>query len=128
MNQQGITPAGRYEGVEYFNGGLFSEIHPIELQQGELKILEVCAEQNWSQVRPSIFGNIFESALKTDKKQRRAYGIHFTTEGDIRSIVLPTISYYWEERINAANTVAKLQNLHQELGRYRVLDPACGSG
>ncbi|MEG4202225.1 DNA methyltransferase, partial [Microcoleus sp. Pol12A5] len=128
MNQQGVTPAGRYEGVEYFNGGLFSEIHPIELQQGELKILEVCAEQNWSQVRPSIFGNIFESALKTDKKQRRAYGIHFTTEGDIRRIVLPTISYYWEERINAANTVAKLQNLHQELGRYRVLDPACGSG
>jgi len=41
---------------------------------------------------------------------------------------LPTISYYWEERISAANTVAKLQNLHQELGRYRVLDPACGSG
>ncbi|TAE96688.1 MAG: class I SAM-dependent DNA methyltransferase, partial [Oscillatoriales cyanobacterium] len=79
-------------------------------------------------VRPSIFGNIFESALKTDKKQRRAYGIHFTTEGDIRRIVLPTISYYWEERIHAANTVAKLQNLHQELGRYRVLDPACGSG
>ncbi|TAF34171.1 MAG: class I SAM-dependent DNA methyltransferase, partial [Oscillatoriales cyanobacterium] len=38
------------------------------------------------------------------------------------------ISYYWEERIHAANTVAKLQNLHQELGRYRVLDPACGSG
>ena len=128
MNQQGVTPAGRYEGVEYFNGGLFSEIHPIELQQGELKILEVCAEQNWSQVRPSIFGNIFESALKTDKKQRRAYGIHFTTEGDIRRIVLPTISYYWEERIDAANTVAKLQNLHQELGRYHVLDPACGSG
>ncbi|MEG4914653.1 DNA methyltransferase [Microcoleus sp. B7-D4] len=128
MNQQGVTPEGRYEGVEYFNGGLFSEIHPIELQQGELKILEACAEQNWSQVRPSIFGNIFESALKTDKKQRRAYGIHFTTEGDIRRIVLPTISYYWEERINAANTVAKLQNLHQELGRYRVLDPACGSG
>lgn len=128
MNQQGITPGGRYEGVEYFNGGLFSEIHPIELQQGELKILEVCAEQNWSQVRPSIFGNIFESALKTDKKQRRAYGIHFTTEGDIRRIVLPTISYYWEERINAANTVAELQKLHQELGCYRVLDPACGSG
>jgi hypothetical protein len=128
MNQQGITPAGRYEGVDYFNGGLFSEIHPIELQQGELKILEVCADQNWSQVRPSIFGNIFESALKTDKKQRRAYGIHFTTEGDIRRIVLPTISYYWEERIHAANTVAKLQSLHQELGRYRVLDPACGSG
>lgn len=128
MNQHGVTPAGRYEGVEYFNGGLFSEIHPIELQPGELKILEVCADQNWSKVRPSIFGNIFEGALKTDKKQRHAHGIHFTSEGDIRRIVLPTITYYWEERIHAANTVKELQNLHQEIGKYRVLDPACGSG
>ncbi len=128
MNQEGVTPGGRYEGVEYFNGGLFSEIHPIELQPGELKILEVCAEQNWSKVRPSIFGNIFEGALKNDKKQRHAHGIHFTSEGDIRRIVLPTITYYWEELIKAANTVKELQNLHQEIGRYRVLDPACGSG
>ena len=128
MNQDGVTPAGRYEGVEYFNGGLFSEIHPIELQQGELKILEVCADQNWSKVRPSIFGNIFEGALKNDKKQRHAHGIHFTSEGDIRRIVLPTITYYWEERIQAATTVKELQSLHQEIGRYRVLDPACGSG
>ena len=128
MNQDGVTPSGRYEGVEYFNGGLFSEIHPIELQPGELKILEVCAEQNWSKVRPSIFGNIFEGALKNDKKQRHAHGIHFTSEGDIRRIVLPTITYYWEELIKAATTVKQLQNLHQEIGRYRVLDPACGSG
>ncbi len=66
--------------------------------------------------------------MKNDKKQRHAHGIHFTSEGDIRRIVLPTITYYWKELIKAANTVKELQNLHQEIGRYRVLDPACGSG
>jgi len=35
MNQPGITPSGRYKGVDYFNGGLFSVIHPIELTSGE---------------------------------------------------------------------------------------------
>jgi len=39
----GVTPAGRYQDVEYFNGGLFKEIHPIELEIGELKILEASA-------------------------------------------------------------------------------------
>jgi type II restriction/modification system DNA methylase subunit YeeA len=127
MNQKGITPDGRYEGVPYFNGGLFAEIHPIKLQHGELKILEACAEQQWRKVRPSIFGNIFESALK-GKKQRHAHGIHFTSEGDIRRIVLPTITDYWEARIKNASTVTELQQLQRELGDYRVLDPACGSG
>jgi SAM-dependent methyltransferase len=128
MNQPGITPDGIYQGVEYFNGGLFSEIHPIKLEYGELQLLDICAKLDWSKVRPSIFGTIFEAALKTQKKSRHAYGIHFTYEGDIRRIILPTITYYWEERIKAANTLKQLQKLHQELANYRVLDPACGSG
>ncbi len=126
MNQKGITPAGRYQGVDYFNGGLFSVIHPIELTAEELKILYACAEQNWSQVRPAIFGNIFEAA--TDKKKRHARGMHFTSEVDIMKIVRPTISNYWEERIEAAATISELEALRMELQSYRVLDPACGSG
>ena len=43
MNSMGVTPAGRYQDVEYFNGGLFKEIHPIELEIGELRILEAAA-------------------------------------------------------------------------------------
>nr|WP_236116973.1 type IIL restriction-modification enzyme MmeI [Hassalia byssoidea] len=31
MNQPVITPAGRYKGVDYLNGGLFSLIHGIDL-------------------------------------------------------------------------------------------------
>jgi hypothetical protein len=130
MNTMGVTPAGRYQDVQYFNGGLFKEIHPIELEIGELRILETAAGADWSKVRPSIFGNIFEGAFQSDegKKKRHAHGIHFTSEGDIKRIVLPTIADYWRDRIIAAHTLTELQALHQELSEYKILDPACGSG
>jgi type II restriction/modification system DNA methylase subunit YeeA len=106
MNHPGITPAGRYKGVDYFNGGLFSVVHPIELTPEELKFLDACAREKWTNIRPSIFGNIFEGAI--DPKKRHAHGIHFTSEVDIRQIVRPTISDYWEERIEAASTIGEL--------------------
>jgi type II restriction/modification system DNA methylase subunit YeeA len=126
MNTKGVTPAGRYKSVQYFNGGLFAMVEPIELTPEELKFLDACARDDWSNVRPSIFGNIFEGAISTDL--RHAHGIHFTSEVDIRQIVRPTISDYWEEKIDSANTVGELNMLQLELQSYCVLDPACGSG
>ena len=126
MNQTGITPAGRYKGVDYFNGGLFSTIYPIDLTEKELEFLDVAARQDWSKVRPAIFGNIFEGSV--NKKDRHSYGIHYTSESDIMNIVRPTISQYWEERIEEANTLKKLYQLQLDLLNYKVLDPACGSG
>jgi len=126
MNQPGITPVGRYKGVDYFNGGLFSVIHPIELTRQELAYLDVSARENWSKVRPAIFGNLFEGTV--DAKERHARGIHFTSEADIMKIVRPTISRYWEDKVEAANTIKELTALQLELQSYRVLDPACGSG
>jgi type II restriction/modification system DNA methylase subunit YeeA len=126
MNQPGITPAGRYKGVDYFNGGLFSLIHGIDLTREELNFLDVSAREDWSKVRPAIFGNLFEGTV--DKKERHPRGIHFTSEADIMKIVRPTISRYWEERIEEATTIGELSALQLELQSYRVLDPACGSG
>jgi len=63
MNQPGKTPAGRYQGVDYFNGGLFSRIDAIELTREELNFLDVSARENWSKVRPAIFGNLFEGSI-----------------------------------------------------------------
>ena len=129
MNRPGIAPAGRYQGVDYFNGGLFREVHPLELTGKELQLLEAAASQDWKAVRPSIFGNIFESAIgKSDSKERHAHGIHFTSEEDILKIVRPTITRYWEEKIAQATTLAELSTLQTELRQYKVLDPACGSG
>ncbi|BAU13564.1 DNA modification methyltransferase related protein [Leptolyngbya sp. NIES-3755] len=126
MNQKGVTPQGRYKGVEYFNGGLFAEICPIALEAHELELLQHCASQRWDQVRPSIFGSIFTSAI--DAKYRHAHGMHYTSEADIRQIVIPTISEDWEAQIEGANTLKQIQALHRKLQTYRVLDPACGSG
>ncbi|MGG6267539.1 DNA methyltransferase [Leptolyngbya sp. AN10] len=126
MNQKGTTPAGRYAGTAYFNGGLFSIVHPIELRDVDLELLLKCAEQDWKQVRPSVFGSIFEGT--SNAKERRAHGMHFTSEGDIREIVIPTITEYWEELIDEANTEKELHTLHHKLSNYRTLDAACGSG
>ena len=84
------------------------------------------ARENWSKVRPAIFGNLFEGSIY--KEERHARGIHYTSEVDIMKIVRPTISRYWEERIEEAGTIKELSKLQLELQGYRVLDPACGSG
>lgn len=126
MNRNHIAPAGRFQGVGYFNGGLFAKVLPIELNSKELEILKVAAQEDWSQIRPAIFGSIFEGTANGD--ERRAHGMHFTSEIDIMKIVRPTISHYWEAKIETAKTVNDFEKLHQELIEYRVLDPACGSG
>jgi SAM-dependent methyltransferase len=126
MNEKGITPAGRYKGVDYFNGGLFTEIHAIELERKELEILDTAARENWGKIRPAIFGSIFEAT--SDAEERHAKGMHFTSEVDIMKIVVPTITRYWEDKIEVANSIGDLNALQLELQAYRVLDPACGSG
>ena len=126
MDRPGITPAGRFKGVDYFNGGLFATIHPIELTKEELRLLEQAARQDWTKIRPAIFGSIFEGTASN--KLRHKHGIHFTSEVDIMKIVRPTISNYWDSKIETATTIDELNSLQLELQNYRVLDPACGSG
>lgn len=43
MNTEGITPAGRYKDVDYFNGGLFEKILSIELTEHEISLLDFSA-------------------------------------------------------------------------------------
>ena len=117
---------GRFVGVHYFNGGLFSKVDPIELTGDELELLADAAAQSWAKVQPAVFGALFEGSM--DQAERHAYGAHFTSEADIQKVVLPTIVRPWRERIEAAKTTSDLVKLRQELPRFRVLDPACGSG
>lgn len=127
MNDSNPARAGRYAGVDYFNGGLFANIDPIELTPPELGPLYAAAnENNWGFVQPVIFGTLFEGSL--GKEERHALGAHFTYESDIQKIVRPTIVRPWDERIAAAGTAADLLALLKELRQFRVLDPACGSG
>jgi hypothetical protein len=126
MDQEGLTPAGRFQGTPVFNGGLFREVTPFELHDDELESLAEAAKANWSEVRPAIFGTLFEQSL--DHDERRSQGAHFTSETDIQKVVRPTIVIPWEERINQATTLAELSAVEADLLQHRVLDPACGCG
>jgi type II restriction/modification system DNA methylase subunit YeeA len=127
MNIEAPARGGRFQGVPYFNGGLFSDIDPIELSGGEISTLAEAADFDWSMVKPEIFGTLFQSSMDAD--ERHAFGAHFTSEFDIRKVVGPTIVRPWREKMAAVwDKVGKLKDVLRDLRLYQVLDPACGSG
>ncbi len=127
MNTEAPARGGRFQGVPYFNGGLFSDIDPIELTPTEISTLAEAADFDWSMVKPEIFGTLFQSSM--DAGERHAFGAHFTSEFDIRKVVGPTIVRPWREKMDAAwDKVGKLKDVLRDLRLYQVLDPACGSG
>jgi N-6 DNA Methylase len=126
MNAKAGTHGGRYKGIPYFNGGLFSAPAKVELAPAELKLLIEASQFDWSKVRPEIFGTIFEHSL--GKEARHATGAHYTSPVDIMKIVGPTIVEPWTALIESADTLSRLKELLVRIEQFTVLDPACGSG
>jgi hypothetical protein len=130
MNNPKPAGAGRYLGVRYFNGGLFSKVEPVELTKYEMELIghddDGAALKNWAKVNPAIFGTLFQDSM--DAAERHAFGAHYTSEADILRIVGPTIIRSWTERIDSASTMKQLLELRVQLTKFKVLDPACGSG
>lgn len=126
MGNPSPARGGRFRNVEYFNGGIFEETEPVELNSDEASLLAEAASEDWGKVQPQIFGTLFQSSM--DKAERHAYGAHFTSEADIQKVVRPTIVRPWEDRLENANTLTELRTLRDELLNYKVLDPACGAG
>ena len=118
--------SGRFHDVDYFNGGIFDQIHPILLHPPQVRMLELACDEDWSKIRPSIFGNIFEYSM--DKRERHKEGAHYTTELDIKRIVDPVIAEPWRDDIESVNALPDALALYDRLCEYIVLDPACGSG
>jgi type I restriction-modification system DNA methylase subunit len=116
----------RESGIPFFNGGLFKTPVTVPLDPVSLRALTKAAEANWTFVDPHIFGSVFQGIL--DDAERHASGAHYTAREDILSVVGPTIVEPWRERIAAATTLTDLRAILTDLGKYRVLDPACGSG
>ena len=130
MDNPKPAAGGRFKGVRYFNGGLFSTVEPIELTKYELGFVGDddmgAALKNWSKVNPAIFGTLFQDSM--EEAERHAFGAHYTAEADILRIVGPTIIRPWTELIDSANTMKQLLDLRVRLTKFKVLDPACGSG
>ncbi len=128
MNNPKGTPAGRFKGIRYFNGGLFAEPAKLALDSDgiELAHLREAAKENWSKVSPDIFGTLFQHSM--DQPERHAFGAHYTAGIDIMKIVNPTIVEPWTQLIDNAKKPKQLADLLERLSLYTVLDPACGSG
>ena len=133
MNSNKRAPGGRFQGVPYFNGGLFADIDALDLSKHEITILEQASDFDWSMVKPEIFGTLFQASMddgsESGRDERHAFGAHFTSEFDIQKVVGPTIVRPWRERMTKAwGKVGQLKEVLRDLRLYRVLDPACGSG
>ncbi|MCB9610600.1 MAG: N-6 DNA methylase [Polyangiaceae bacterium] len=112
--------------IRYFNGGVFEDPVVVHLDGKQLYALTRAAEARWSEVDPYIFGSFFESIMNPEK--RRETGAHYTSVDDIMKVVGPTVVQPWRDRVNYAESLAELEQTREDLHKYRVLDPACGSG
>ncbi len=118
---------GLYAAVPYADGGLFATATEVHLEPEEVELLrEAAAGFDWKRVEPAIFGALLQGAL--GREQQWALGAHYTAEADILKIVLPTVVEPWRERIAACRRLDDVRKAQDDLMRYVVLDPACGSG
>lgn len=112
----------------YVNGGLFTD----EFTMGPLteafrtELIEA-GDFDWSVISPAVFGSMFQT-VKT-RSDRRGGGEHYTTETNILRTINPLFMDGLRDRLERAwNDRGQLTRLHNELGKIRVLDPACGCG
>ncbi len=137
--------------VPWFDGGLFDDATSLPLERDDIDLLIRAARLDWAEIDPSILGTLFERGLDPDKRSQ--LGAHYTDRAKIEMLIDPVIRRpllaEWQEaraKIEAAlaqpvvrgrrggngNGHAAAQALYhgvlERLRRFRVLDPACGSG
>jgi hypothetical protein len=126
--------------VKRFNGGIFREHEPLKLDAAEIGLLVEAGKCDWQDVEPAIFGTLLERAL--DPRERHKLGAHFTPRAYVERLVVPTlvepVRDDWETarvaslaQANAGKidkAKAETRKFLDDLGRIRVLDPACGTG
>jgi len=112
----------------YINGGLFAEQIPIFSFNAPMRqALVAAAEYDWSTISPAIFGSLFQSVR--DAETRRLMGEHYTSETNIlRCINDLFLNDFSARLLDAWDSPQALKALHNELGGYNWIDPACGSG
>jgi hypothetical protein len=112
----------------YINGGLYAD--PLDLPplpEAFRNGLVEASKFDWGLISPAIFGSMFQ-AVK-GKEARRASGEHYTSEENILKTIGPLFLDEYRTRLQAAwDDKGRLTELHNELGRLRVVDPACGCG
>ena len=105
--------------IRWFNGGLFEDAATLPLETPDLKLIADTAEEHdWSEIDPSVFGSLFEQALKATR-ERPALGAHYTDREKILKIVEPAIV-----RPLAAEWQAALDEVRAEVARIDEAEAA----
>jgi len=122
--------------IPWFNGGLFKTIAIPPLTATDLAALHrAAADMDWRGIDPTIFGTLFERGL--DPTARAPLGAHYTDTGTIAKLIDALIRWplaaEWEKAkadiaAKPKKAAATWQGFLLRLNRFRVLDPACGSG
>lgn len=140
-----------FEEIPWFNGGLFDSDEALPMDRDDVALALKAAKLDWQDIDPSILGTLFERGL--DPSKRSQLGAHYTDRDKIMMIVNPVIveplTKEWEEAKAAIQTelaksekaksksvktkaAKRAERLHidfiENLKKFRVLDPACGSG
>ena len=140
-----------FEAVDWFNGGLFDDDTALPMEKSDIDTVLTASNLDWSDIDPSILGTLFERGLDPDK--RTQLGAHYTDHDKIMLIVEPVVIRPWLSEWTAEKTAITTDLEHAEsakspaartkrrnaagrryrtfldrLRRFKVLDPACGSG
>jgi len=119
----------------YINGALFEgALAECYFDESSRNTLIECANLDWSDISPAIFGSLFQAimhfegeASNAKTKKRREFGAHYTSEENI----LKTINPLFMDDLRAEFAKckkAKLAAFHQKLAGLNFFDPACGCG
>jgi hypothetical protein len=122
------TLSDSMSGFPYINGGIFAEQLPnFNFNKSMRTALVAATQYDWSTISPAIFGSLFQSVR--DAETRREMGEHYTSETNIlRCINDLFLNDFYKRMREAWDSPQALKSLRMELGQYKYLDPACGSG
>ncbi|MEO7262899.1 MAG: DNA methyltransferase [Jatrophihabitantaceae bacterium] len=127
-NRRNLAPGSALADFRYINGGLFEkQLVLSNLTTGFHAALLSACEFDWQVISPAVFGSMFQTVK--DKEARRNGGEHYTTEENILRTIGPLFLDELRQRLNASwDHKGQLTKLHNEIGRLKFLDPACGCG
>ncbi|MEI6267507.1 MAG: DNA methyltransferase [Methylococcaceae bacterium] len=121
----------------YINGQLFAgTLAECCFDEAARKTLIDCANLDWSNISPAIFGSLFQAimhfedeAAAAKSKKRREFGAHYTSEENILKVINPLfMDDLRKEFAKCGKTPAKLGAFHNRLAALNFFDPACGCG
>jgi type I restriction-modification system DNA methylase subunit len=121
----------------YINGSLFAgTLAECYFDESSRNTLIECAELDWNEISPAIFGSLFQAIMHFDdeapaakSKKRREFGAHYTSEENILKTIKPLfLDDLRTEYEKTGKNKHKLRAFQQKLANLNFFDPACGCG